>query len=346
MVRGYDFVDHDPYPNDAARPRHLRGVDDHRARRTTSTAWSGSPTGRRSCPCASSTALGAGPAGPIARGMRWAVDHGANVINVSIELLDVLTGAPQSMTVDPHIRGAVRHAAAHGVVGRGRGRQPGQARRPVDAARLGHHLRGREHRARLPRRLLELRSRRRSRGPGRRRGRGARRRPPLQSGRAARAQRPCRSSFKRPELRRFHVIRDGAGRTGLAGTSMAAPHVAATVVAPARARTCSATNPTPGDVQRRLTRTARDLGRRREAALLRCRAGRRRGARCAARNARRYVVRMISTLQGAWWLTLFGTEPSRKRLAPVIPLLPTTMRSAPRSSATSRMASAGSPWRA
>ena len=55
---------------------------------------------------------------------------------------------------------------------------------------------------------------------------------------------------------------------------------------------------------------------------------------------------MISTLQGAWWLTLFGTEPSRKRLAPVMPLLPTTMRSASLSSATSRIASAGSPWRA
>ena len=37
---------------------------------------------------------------------------------------------------------------------------------------------------------------------------------------------------------------------------------------------------------------------------------------------------MISTLQGAWWETLFGTEPSRKRFAPVIPLLPTTIRSA------------------
>ena len=37
---------------------------------------------------------------------------------------------------------------------------------------------------------------------------------------------------------------------------------------------------------------------------------------------------MISTLQGAWWETLFGTEPSRKRLAPVMPLLPTTIRSA------------------
>src|ERR687895_2385556 len=55
---------------------------------------------------------------------------------------------------------------------------------------------------------------------------------------------------------------------------------------------------------------------------------------------------MIITLHGAWWETLFGTLPSRKRLAPVIPLLPTTIRSAPFSSATSRMASAGSPSRA
>ncbi len=36
-----------------------------------------------------------------------------------------------------------------------------------------------------------------------------------------------------------------------------------------------------------------------------------------------------------------GTLPSRKRRAPVIPLLPTTIRSAPVSSATLRMASAG-----
>jgi hypothetical protein len=58
------------------------------------------------------------------------------------------------------------------------------------------------------------------------------------------------------------------------------------------------------------------------------------------------LVLMISTEQGAWWETLLGTEPSRKRLAPVIPLLPMTIRSASRSSATSRIASAGSPWRA
>src|SRR5437762_1536228 len=55
---------------------------------------------------------------------------------------------------------------------------------------------------------------------------------------------------------------------------------------------------------------------------------------------------MIRTEQGAWWLTLFGTEPRRNRLAPVMPLLPTMMRPAFSSSATSRIASAGSPSRA
>ena len=58
---------------------------------------------------------------------------------------------------------------------------------------------------------------------------------------------------------------------------------------------------------------------------------------------RRYGVRMISTAQGAWWEMRLGTEPSRNRLAPVRPRLPTMMRSASRSSATSRIESAGSP---
>src|SRR6266508_4690912 len=54
----------------------------------------------------------------------------------------------------------------------------------------------------------------------------------------------------------------------------------------------------------------------------------------ASRSA--YVVRTMKTPQGAWWEILFGTLPSRNRFAPVIPLLPTTIRSAPFSSATSR----------
>ena len=51
-------------------------------------------------------------------------------------------------------------------------------------------------------------------------------------------------------------------------------------------------------------------------------------ATVSRRIAQAQVVRKISTEHGAWWETLLGTEPSRKRLAPVMPLLPTTIRSA------------------
>jgi len=42
------------------------------------------------------------------------------------------------------------------------------------------------------------------------------------------------------------------------------------------------------------------------------------------RNDRAVADAAIGELaeQGAWWETLLGTEPSRKRLAPVMPLLP------------------------
>ena len=123
------------------------------------------------------------------------------------------------------------------------------------------------------------------------------------------------------------------------GTSSAAPHVTG-VVALVLASGVLGADPTPGEVERHLERTARDLGapghdRYYGAGLV--------DARRGDAAARRHTVRMISTEHGAWWETLFGTEPSRKRLAPVMPLLPTTMRSLPRSSATSRIASAGSP---
>src|SRR5205807_4460218 len=54
-------------------------------------------------------------------------------------------------------------------------------------------------------------------------------------------------------------------------------------------------------------------------------------------------VAAISTAQGAWWLNLLGTLPRTKRLLPLMPLLPTMMRSACSPSATSISTWAGSP---
>lgn len=50
----------------------------------------------------------------VAKGIRYAVDHGAKVLNVSIELLDE-HDQPVSLTVSPEIRGALRYARAHRV---------------------------------------------------------------------------------------------------------------------------------------------------------------------------------------------------------------------------------------
>ena len=141
---------------------------------------------------------------------------------------------------------------------------------------------------------------------------------------------------------------------------MAAPHVTGVIALLLASKVLGRAPDDRSRSPQRLTDTARDLGapgpdRYYAAGLVdaaaalrgtrRRRLGRAGPPRTRARRSPQ-VVRMISTLQGAWWLILLGTEPSRKRLAPVMPLLPTTMRSAPRSSATSRMASAGSPWRA
>ena len=122
---------------------------------------------------------------------------------------------------------------------------------------------------------------------------------------------------------------------------MAAPHVAA-AAALVIASGVLGRHPTPGQILARLEQTAQSA-RRLQApnADLRLRPGRRGGGHApgvvrhrAPGPTRRapppdQVVRTISTEHGAWWETLFGTEPSRKRLAPVMPLLPTTIRSAP-----------------
>ena len=121
------------------------------------------------------------------------------------------------------------------------------------------------------------------------------------------------------------------------GTSMAAPARLGDRGARDRQPACSAPHPTPDRCSRRLEQTA-DAARRarlpnddygcgpastpaRRPSGCRPRR-RRRGSRAAGQ-----VVRTISTEHGAWCETLFGTEPSRNRLAPVMPLLPTTIRS-------------------
>lgn len=84
FVRGYDFVDHDPYPNDP------QGHGTHVA--STIAEWTdngygltGLAWGVRIMPIRVLDRRGEGDASTIARGVRWAVRHGAKVINLSLE---------------------------------------------------------------------------------------------------------------------------------------------------------------------------------------------------------------------------------------------------------------------
>ena len=72
--------------------------------------------GARIMPVRVLNGAGNGSAARVARGMRWAVDHGADVLNVSIELYDRMSTSPVSITSDARLRAAVVYAARHGVV--------------------------------------------------------------------------------------------------------------------------------------------------------------------------------------------------------------------------------------
>jgi serine protease len=257
VVRGYDFIAGDPYPNDRqghgtfvastiiATPNNRYGMV-------------GIAYGAKIMPVRVLNGDATGRAGPIARGMRWAVDHGANVINVSIELVDQITAAPESMTVDPQIREAVRYAAAHNVLvvgAAGNSASPDVPSTRLDADIL--YVGGSTEHGCL--------------GEYSNFGRGVDLVAPGGGADAQIAGDPhCHPeaalgrnieqvSFKRPAIDSFRIIRDGNGRPGLSGTSMAAPHASA-VVALVLGSGVLGAHPTPAEIQERLTTTARDLG--------------------------------------------------------------------------------------
>src|SRR6185312_7800256 len=92
FVKGYDFVGRDPYPND--RNGHGTFVAGTIAEATNNhVGLTGLAFGARIMPVRVLDTEGEGEASTIAEGVRFAVDHGAQVINLSLEFSPGVTAA-------------------------------------------------------------------------------------------------------------------------------------------------------------------------------------------------------------------------------------------------------------
>jgi serine protease len=110
FVRGYDFVDDDPYPLDEnGHGTHVAGTIGEST--NNGVAATGVAYGARIMPVRTLDAQGNGTAVTIARGIWYAVRHHADVINMSLEF------GPRVDAKDvPELLAAIRYAHRRGVV--------------------------------------------------------------------------------------------------------------------------------------------------------------------------------------------------------------------------------------
>jgi serine protease len=117
FVHGFDFIDNDPYPSDefghGTFVASIIGATANNGYGTVGVAYRA-----RIMPVRVLDFEGKSDAATIARGIRYAVEHGADVINLSLELFDAppLPPTPRSVMTSKTVRNALREARSAGVV--------------------------------------------------------------------------------------------------------------------------------------------------------------------------------------------------------------------------------------
>ena len=170
-----------PYPND--RNGHGTFVAATIAEATNNRfGLTGLAYGARIMPVRVLDTQGEGEASTIAEGVRFAVNHGAQVINLSLEFSPDVTASDI-----PELIEALRYAHRRGVLVVAAAGNEGHTRDRLPGARARRGRGRRHHRTRLPGELLQRRLRADARGARRRRRRGPARRPQLPPRTARRA---------------------------------------------------------------------------------------------------------------------------------------------------------------
>jgi len=254
FTRGYDFVEDDSYPSDefghGTFVASIIGATANNALGTVGVAYRS-----RVMPVRVLDFEGKSDASTIARGLRYAVGHGADVVNLSLELFDAppLPATPRSVMTSRTVRSALAYARSKGaivVAAAGNSfdlRVPGK-RYDTLAINIGgtteHGCLGNYSNHGPGMDLV---------APG-----GGSDAPLSGDANCSPGLAPGRDisgiSFRSGAPGVFEML------PGFRGTSSAAPH-ATGIVGLVLASRVLGRDPTPGEVERHLERTARDLGR-------------------------------------------------------------------------------------